>query len=332
MFGGSWRSAQGVVAKGLRWGIALLAALGMAGCQRDKLPESAADKLVLASFHPMHVMALNVLQGVPGVRLENMTGPQTGCLHDYQLTPLDRKRIDDAWVFVVNGGGMERFLEKVVAADTSLRVVEASRGIELIRSEFLGSGHGRHEHGGQSHDHDRHDHGDEEFNPHVWVSVTGAIEQVRNLGEQFSALDTAHAALYRANAEAYIAKLDTLRRQMHQALDPYKGRKIITFHEAFPYFAREFGLEIAAVIEREPGSEPSASELAETVKIVREHGVKVLFAEPQYPAKAAQAVANETGTVVRILDPAVNGDADPDSYLRTMRGNLVVLREALENK
>lgn len=298
--------------------------LSLLGCKPDKPPAVEQEKLVLASFHPMHVMALNVLRGVPGIRLENMTGPQTGCLHDYQLTPADRKRIDDAWVFVVNGGGMEKFLDKVLAQDTGLKVVDASHGMELIGNEFVGSGHDGHEQG---------DHGDEgEFNPHVWVSISGAIEQVRRIAEQFAALDTAHAALYRANAEAYILRLDTLRTEMHAALDPFKGSRIITFHEAFPYFAREFGLQIAAVIEREPGSEPSAAELAQTIGIVRQHKVKALFAEPQYPAKAAETVARETGIPVRILDPAVNGDADPDSYLRTMRANLSVLREALEEK
>lgn len=299
------------------------------GCSKKEEPSVAVpDRLVLASFHPMHVMAMNVLRDVPGIRLENMTGPQTGCLHDYQLTPADRKRIDDAWVFVVNGGGMETFLGKVLSQDSSLKVVEASRGIELIRNDAAVSEEGHHHHG---HEQGSEMEEGEEFNPHVWVSISGAIEQVRRIGEQFAALDTAHSSLYRANADAYIRRLDTLRREMHEALDPYKGAKIITFHEAFPYFAREFGLEIVAVIEREPGSEPSAAELAETVEIVRKHKVKALFAEPQYPAKAAETVAREAGVPVRILDPAVNGDADPDSYLRTMRANLAVLREALAN-
>lgn len=321
LFPSVWSRRSGAV----RLAMVSLLAFGLTACRSDRTdpaPPTAADRLVLTSFHPMHVMAMNVVQGVPGIRLENLTGPQTGCLHDYQLTPQDRKRIEDAWVFVANGGGMEKFLDKVVAHDTSLRLVDASRGMDLIRNAFVGDGHADHGHVDSGH-------AEEEFNPHVWVSVSGAIQQVRNLADQFAALDTAHAGQYRANADAYIRRLDTLRSQMHAALDPFKGSKIITFHEAFPYFAREFGLEIAAVIEREPGSEPSAAELAQTIEIVRQHKVKALFAEPQYPAKAAQTVAQETGVPVRVLDPAVNGDASPDSYLRTMRANLAVLEESL---
>lgn len=323
MSGGTTRKEAGAATRGLWWALAACAASGVSGCRSDSPPDAPKDKLVLASFHPMHVMALNVLRDVPGIRVENMAGAQTGCLHDYQLAPADRQRIDDAWVFVVNGGGMEKFLDKVLAQDTGLKVVDASRGMELIRNAF---GEGGHHHGEAAHA------GEEEFNPHVWVSVSGAIEQVTRIADQFAALDTAHAALYRANADAYIRRLDILRTQMHAALDPFKGSGIITFHEAFPYFAREFGLEIAAVIEREPGSEPSAAELAKTIEIVRKHKVKALFAEPQYPAKAAETVAKETGIPVRILDPAVDGDADPDAYLRAMRSNLAVLREALGDR
>jgi len=86
------------------------------------------------------------------------------------------------------------------------------------------------------------------------------------------------------------------------------------------------------VIEREPGSEPSAAELARTVEIVKSHKVKALFAEPQYPAKAARTVARETGIPVRTLDPAVSGPLAPDAYLKAMERNLAVLREALSQK
>ena len=120
---------------------------------------------------------------------------------------------------------------------------------------------------------------------------------------------------------------------MHTALDGLKYRDIITFHEAFPYFASEFNLRIVAVIEREPGSEPSAGELAQTIRTVKKSNVKALFAEPQYPAKSAQIIERETGVPVSILDPAVTGPRDPvqarNSYLRTMENNGKILQKAL---
>ena len=142
--------------------------------------------------------------------------------------------------------------------------------------------------------------------------------------------DPAHGKSYEQNGERYIAKLKELRKKMHAALVPYRGASIITFHEAFPYFAREFGLKIAAVVEREPGSEPSAKELADTIKLIKKHAVKALFSEPQYPSTAADAIARETGLKVYVLDPAVTGPDDNDAYLNIMGRNLLVLKTALK--
>lgn len=119
---------------------------------------------------------------------------------------------------------------------------------------------------------------------------------------------------------------------MHDELSPYKGEKIITFHEAFPYFAEEFGFVIASVIEREPGSEPSASELASTIEIVNASGVKCLFSEPQYSGRSAEVIASETGAKIYNLDPFVTGSAgdSKDAYEKTMEKNLGVLKEAFK--
>lgn len=119
---------------------------------------------------------------------------------------------------------------------------------------------------------------------------------------------------------------------MHEALKDIGSRDIVTFHEAFPYFAQEFGLNIVSVIEREPGTEPTGPELGETIEIINSLGVKAIFAEPQYSARAAETIAAETGAKVYLLDPLVTGpkDADPNSYVDTMERNLQTLIEALK--
>lgn len=261
---------------------------------------------ILTSFYPMYVMTLNIAGGVPGVSVECMTEPFTGCLHDYQLTPADLKKLAAADLFVANGAGMEAFLAKAMRQAPKLRIIEAGKGYPLINNG----------------------------NPHVWVSVAGAIAETRAIAKGLAEADPARAAAFEKNAAAYVAKLEALRAKMHAALDPAKGRPIVTFHEAFPYFADEFGLKIAAVVEREPGSEPSAGELAATIRLIRKNNVRALFAEPQYPAKSAEVIRRETGVPVRVLDPAVTGPRDPararDAYLKTMEANLEVLKEALK--
>ncbi len=268
---------------------------------------TGSEKLtIVTSFYPLYISALNIAREVEGIEVINMTKPQTGCLHDYQLTPEDLKTLEKADVFVVNGAGMETFIDKALKQQPDLKLIEASRGITLIKDDA----------------------GEE--NPHVWVSITDNMAQVRNIAEQLSAIDSAHAAQYKENADAYIQKLEQLKAEMHQGLDPIANKNIITFHEAFPYFAREFNLKVVAVIEREPGTEPSPQELADTISAIRQAQVKALFAEPQYPAKAAETIARETGVKIYTLDPAVSGEDNLDAYLDIMEQNLKTLEEALQ--
>lgn len=284
--------------------------LSACGGRSPSVPVKKSDGktiTIVTSFYPVYISAINVTKDVPGVKVVNMTKQTTGCLHDYQLIPDDLKTLSEAQVFIINGGGMEAFMDKVVSQAPNLKIIDASQGIPFIKGE-----------------------GEEGDNPHVWVSVSNAIQQTKNIGLQLAALDPDHAALYNANTAAYSGRLEELRTRMHQTLDGVKNRDIITFHEAFPYFAQEFKLNIAAVIEREPGSEPSAAELADTIGTVREAEIKALFAEPQYPTKAAETIANETGAKVFILDPVVTGPMEPDAYIKIMETNLRTLEEALK--
>ena len=117
---------------------------------------------------------------------------------------------------------------------------------------------------------------------------------------------------------------------MHAVIDPLPQRKIVTFHEAFPYFAQEFNLEIVGVIEREPGTSPSPSELTDIINQVKDMPTKALFAEPQYSSTAAEAIANETGAKIYTLDPVVTGADDADAYIEAMQKNARTLQEALK--
>ncbi len=273
------------------------------GCSRRT--EKEIKFRVVTSFYPLYIMALNITDGVDGIQVDNMAGQQAGCLHDYQLQSKDMKNIEQADVYVINGAGMEGFMDKVTAQLPNLKVVDSSESIPFIEDE---SG---------------------EPNPHLWVSISNYIQQVDNIEKGLSAADPKNSGAYRKNAQEYMARLSILRDQMHKELSGITQRDIITFHEAFPYFAQEFDLNIVQVINREPDSQPSARELAETIRLIRSTGVKAVFAEPQYPKSAANIVAKESGAEVYTLDPAVTGPDNKNAYLDAMQKNLAVLKKAL---
>ena len=236
-----------------------------------------------------------------------MTQLQTGCLHDYSLTTQNLKILEKADLLIVNGLGMESFLDKVTSNYPKLKVIDASQDAQFMFDPNTG-----------------------DPNPHVWVSILGAMKQVENITQALTQIYPIHEAGYKMNAESYMHKLSVLQVKMQKALSNLPYKQIVTFHEAFSYFASEFNLEVIAVIESEPGKEPSPKELSDLISKVKQMPRKVLFVEPQYTAKTADLIAQETGAVIYTLDPVVTGDGNLDSYLTSMEQNLETFKRALQ--
>ncbi len=280
----------------------------LTGCGSDK--KSDGTLKIVTSFYPMYLDVMNITRGVEGVEVVNMTPPQTGCLHDYQLTPEDMKILETADIFVVNGLGMESFLDKVTEARPDLKIINASDTPDIVPIMEDGVP-----------------------NPHVWTSITYSIAQVKNISSKLCELDPSRADKYKRYTLDYVDELTTLRDEMHISMDMLPNKDIVTFHEAFPYLAAEFGLKIVAVVEREPGTEPTPQELAETIEQINALPVKVIFTEPQYSPKAAETIARETDAKIFPLDPIVTGEAKPENlldYVERMMTNMITLVKALQ--
>lgn len=320
------------------------------------LPAGAMGETVVTSFFPIYVFALNLMEGVDGVTVESLTAPETGCLHDYQLQTGDMKLLNRADVFLINGAGMEGYLANVFDVFPELPVVDASVGVTLLES-CLEHDH-EHDHGDEAHEAEMHedDHGEgydqdevdhaepheeaeedghghtHEYNAHIWLDAQNAVIMVTNLAEGLMAQLPEHAETIAANRDAYIARLTALDAELEAALVGLPHTDIITFHEAFPYFAEAYGLHVAAVLNHEPEDALSPRALAELCHTVEELGVPPLFIEPQYEDTAAQTVARETGAAIHSLDPIVTGPEGEIAltyYEDMMRANAAVLLAAL---
>lgn len=280
--------------------------------------QTDGQKVIVTSFYPMYILTQNVAAGIDGVTVQNMAEQNVGCLHDYQLQTRDMVTLEGADALVINGGGMEQFMDKVLTLRADLPVIDASEGIAMFPSD-------------ETHDHDAHAHDehDELYNAHVWLDPSRAIKQVQNIADGLAEADPAHAAAYQENAAGYIERLTALDDELKAQLAPFAGADIITFHEAFAYFADAYGLHVAGVIANEPGEEPSTRDIADTCDLVTTLGIRTLFVEPQYPQKAAETIARETGASIYTLDPCVSGDGTKESYETIMRENARVLTEAL---
>jgi zinc transport system substrate-binding protein len=274
---------------------------------------SAATLHVLASFLPMYLFTVNVVGDAPDVSVKMMLPPSVGP-HDYALTPGDMRKIASADLFIANGLGMEEFLGPPVRkVNPHLRVVETAASVTPLTER-------------------RTERDPVETNPHAWVSPKNAILQVRAIERALIAASPGNEARFRAHADAYIKRLRALDREYEEASRTFRHRNIVTYHNAFGYLARDYGLSIVGEVETAPGQEPSAGEIQALVRTIRKKEVPALFAEPQYPVRTAETIAREAGIPTRVLDPVATGSTAPTTYETVMRRNLAVLEEALTGR
>ena len=307
-----------------------------------KNTDEADDMLtVVTSFYPMYIATLNIVDGVKGVRLENLSEPQTGCLHDFQLTPEDMKLLSTADVFVINGGGIESFMSDVAKAYPKLDVVEACEDVALLSDDESDSDHD-HDHDADAesdsdHDHEHeadtesdsahnHDHGDE--NAHAWMSVPRYRTMVKTIASHMAQKDEAHAEEYYANAEKYDAKLAKLEKEQDSLKSLTDGQNIVIFHEAYAYVADDFSMNVCYLLDLDEERSVSAGEIKQVISAIKDDGVSVILAEELYGKSMGDTVSRETDVHVVYIDPLNRGEYDKDSYLDGMEQNIELIKDA----
>lgn len=296
-------------------------------------PALASAETVITSFYPIYLFALNLTQGIDGITIRNLAAPNTGCLHDYQLSTGDMKVLNKADVFLINGAGMESYLTRVMDTFPKLPVVDASAGITLLTEDGMDEYVDDHDHDHEEEDADDHGHHHAgEANAHIWLDAQNAIQMVDNLADGLISAMPQYEAQIEQNRADYVSRLTALDAELKATLADVPNKNIVTFHEAFPYFARAYGLTVAAVVNHEPGDALSPAQLAELVRTIRALDNPPLFTEPQYDDMAAQTISRETGAPIYTLDPVVTGpetDVPLTYYEDRMRENMQTLLVAL---
>jgi zinc transport system substrate-binding protein len=258
---------------------------------------------VVTSFYPMYIATMNIIGDSKHVKLENLSEPQTGCLHDYQLTPADMKLLSTADVFVVNGGGIESFLSDVAHSYPSLTMINASQNVKLIESD-----------GSQ--------------NAHAWMNIDDYMIQVQAIADGLASRDSSNAKTYEANAKTYLDKLVVLKKEAAQVEKTTNGKHIIIFHEAYQYVAKEYGMQVDYVMDLDEERQVSAGEVAQVVGAIKDDGVKTVLAEELYGKNMGDTIERETNAKVYYLDTLVRGKYEADSYLNAMKKNIGIIKEA----
>ncbi|TWB06410.1 metal ABC transporter solute-binding protein, Zn/Mn family [Bradyrhizobium stylosanthis] len=273
-------------------------------------PLHAAERLnVVASFSILADFVRNV--GGDRVNLTTLVGPDSD-VHVYTPAPGDAKRIAEAKLVVVNGLGLEGWLPRLVqSAGSKAQVVTASAGIAPLK---LGS----------------------TADPHAWQSVPNARIYVTDIADALAAADPDDAEFFRAQARAYLEKLETLDREVRETVGkiPPERRKVISTHDAFGYFAAEYGVQFIAPLGVSTETEPSARDIAAIIGQIKAQKIPAVFLENISDDRLIRRIAAETGAKVggTLISDGLTGEKGPaPTYIDMVRHNIKALTSALDH-
>jgi zinc/manganese transport system substrate-binding protein len=270
----------------------------------------AQDRVnVVTSFSILGDFVKNV--GGERVNVTTLVGPD-GDVHVYTPAPADAKKIADAKLLVINGLGLEGWLPRLLQASGSKApIIVATKNIAPLR---LGS----------------------DADPHAWQSVANAKIYVTNIRDALGAADPADAETFRANTQAYLAKLDALDREVREAIGeiPESRRKVISTHDAFGYFASAYGIEFVAPLGVSTESEASARDIAGIITQIKTAKIPAVFLENISDPRLIRQIAAETGVRVggTLYSDSLTGEkGDAPTYIDMVRHNIRALTSALAN-
>ena len=290
---------------------------------------------VVATFSILGDMVKRI--GNEHVSVTTLVGPD-GDVHVYQPTPANARAVSEAEVLFVNGLEFEGWLDRLVDASEfkGLRIVSTT-GIDLIKLEeeehHEDDAHSEDEkHEEEEHEDDEHHHG--EFDPHGWQSLTNAIVYVNNVTAALAQYDPENATYYYQNRAKYVAEIEALDASTRKIVAdlPASQRTIVTSHDAFQYFGREYGLTFLAPQGLSTDSEASAQDVADLITQMRTQGVAAVFIENITDPRLLEQIANESGaTIGGTLYPGAlsSSDGPASTYLEMMNHNVTTLKKAL---
>ena len=251
-----------------------------------------AQPRVVATFPPLHSLTALVMEGAgyPQLLLKGTESP-----HSYSLRPSQTRMLASAGIVIRIGDGFEVFLNKPLRALAGSSLVVDLDKAEGIRHLPVRDYQHHRDHGHHAHRTAR--------DPHIWLHTGNAAAMVGAIAAALATKDPENETLYRGNAARVSIRLRSLNMEIDRIMRPTRNYSFVTFHDAWQYFAAEFGLKSVGALTLNPERKPGARRLAQIRKTIRDSGARCLFAEPQFPSALAQVAVRGTVARIGVLDP-----------------------------
>lgn len=288
---------------------------------------------LVTSFYPEYIIVKNLIEECDSINVKNMTSSATGCLHDYQLTSSDMKKLEHTDALIINGGGMESFLDDIKKVYPDIKIINSSKNIKLLKN-IESHSHEKHSDSEEHNDIEKHqsqdNHKHEEYNAHVWLNPGNYLIQIDNITTELCKLYPKYKTTISNNAKDYTRKVKSLQKditELNKKIKNKKEKNAILFHDSFAYIADAFNINIISCIEIESDSSLSAGTIANTIDEINLHNIKILLSEKQFKTTIADNISSETKAKVYVLDSLVTGDNSKNSYINGMKSNIKTIKD-----
>ena len=283
--------------------VLIITAIAILNINRNKQKEQKSNTTkIVTSFYPMYIIAENLMDGANNVELENMADVNVGCLHDYTLMTEDIKKVEEADIFISNGLGMENFINKLIEANSDMKVIDSSKNIKNV---MIYEG---------------------ETNPHIWTSIDNYILQVQTIANELKEYNPENKSIYEENEQIYVDELEQLKNRLDEELKKLEGKKAVCLNETFEYMGKELGLELLTVETDHEESTMSAETLKNIIDTVKKENIEIIIIDKNDNKSNAETIANETGAKIYELNSGLTGNLDKDAYIKQMEENIEILK------
>ena len=279
-------------------------------------PARTATTRLLASTYPVYHIVRNIVQGVEGVHVELLIPAGTGCPHDYAPSPADMRKLTRASAVILNGLGMELMLDESIRR-LNLPVVLASVNVATLPS------HMREDPSEENHGHTH------ALNPHIFAAPSRAAQMARSIATQLGKLFPMHDAAFAAAATIHAERLEGLAARLKHAGAPFAAGAVL-YHDALAYLADDAGIPVVDVVQETEDQAPTAARLMTIARDMARRKPALLLGERQFPPRAMQILAQESGVPLIFLDSCASGDenAPLSAYEDCMNANIRALEAA----
>jgi len=268
------------------------------------------QRIILTSFYPLYEFTNAI--GKEKVQVFSLI-PFGIEPHDWEPSIQDLQRMQQAELIIVNGIGFEKWIDDLQEIDSDVVIVDASatillnNEIEKVSDHFV----------------------DNNNDPHIWLNPIFAKIQIKTIADNLKVIDSDNAKYYEKNANEYINELSQLDEKIKKEITKCSKKDFYAFHNAFSYFANEYGLIQHTIISgNDPHEEATPKTLEKLIQDSRELGINVIFSEEGIDSRLSYVIANEIGAKVLVLDPIEIGNENL-SYLTRMEKNVENLKVAL---